>query len=164
MGTIDTSFPKGQALADWLFNVGASMTAGQLSIADGRENVQAVNAMLARQMDHHSERLAEEVGAAGATPSSNTYRSTLRSGSPRPRNVVARFSATCTCPSGATGQQSARIHLGRDRQRLPRAAVPKGCQVRELTAQEKAIEFLLFDLTSCVQSDAKTPEPPPLHY
>jgi hypothetical protein len=63
----------------------------------------------------------------------------------------AVFSDLHVSTSGATGKDS------------PGLPFPTGCQVRDLTAQEKAIEFLLFDLTSCVQSDDKVPEPPPLH-
>ena len=37
---------------------------------------------------------------------------------------------------------------------------PDYCQKRDLTAQEKAVEFMLFDLSSCVQNDNKKPEPP----
>jgi hypothetical protein len=42
--TIDRSFPKGQAYADWLVNVGASTTLGQMSINEPRHN--ALSAVL----------------------------------------------------------------------------------------------------------------------
>ena len=62
-------------------------------------------------------------------------------------------------------QRSARVHIGRrPAKTTPGQPFPKGCQVRDLTAQEKAVEFLLFDLTSCVQPDDKIPEPPPINY
>lgn len=37
---------------------------------------------------------------------------------------------------------------------------PTMCAERDLSAQEKALEFLLFDLTSCVSSDKALPPPP----
>ena len=116
VGTIDTSFPKGQALAEWLFNVGASMTAGQLSIADGRENVQAVNATLARQWITIPSATAGRERLAAATHPIVEYLS---------------FNAPVGVPEA---QQCGRavfsdLHVstsGDNRQRHPRAAVPDG--------------------------------------
>jgi hypothetical protein len=37
---------------------------------------------------------------------------------------------------------------------------PTGCRTTGLTAQEKVLIFLLFDLTACVISDNDPPVPP----
>ena len=39
---------------------------------------------------------------------------------------------------------------------------PTGCAspIPKLTAQEKALEFMIFDLSSCVQKETATPTPP----
>jgi hypothetical protein len=44
---------------------------------------------------------------------------------------------------------------------MPGQPFPTSCEQRDLTAQEKAVEFLLFDLSSCVQNDKAKPTPPP---
>jgi hypothetical protein len=39
--------------------------------------------------------------------------------------------------------------------------IPSGCSGAAMTAQQKALEFLFFDLSSCVQDNSKPPPPPP---
>jgi hypothetical protein len=38
--------------------------------------------------------------------------------------------------------------------------VPTGCAMHPLTPQEKALEFMLFDLSSCLVPPGQAPRPP----
>jgi len=42
----------------------------------------------------------------------------------------------------------------------PSKPFPTECKTNGMTPQAKALEFIFFDLSSCVQNDDKTPEPP----
>src|ERR1019366_108987 len=48
-GSVNTSFPKGEALKEWLVNVGASTTPGELPIKDSKHNLDATNPAEAEQ-------------------------------------------------------------------------------------------------------------------
>jgi hypothetical protein len=147
LGTIDTSFPKGQALADWLVNVGASTTPGQLSISAGRDNVQMVDPTLARQwITVNVPAGGRAGGGGGATTAHNAIE-------------YLSYNAPLMVPDA---QQCGRavfndLHVSSTGMDMPGAAFPSGCEERDLTAQEKAVEFLLFDLASCVQNDEVKP-------
>jgi hypothetical protein len=130
---IDTSFPKGEAMADWLVNVQASTTKGQLPIQEGKHTVESVDPMLSRQWLH------------SATPLGVQY-------------------FTFNTPAGAAaGMECGRlvftdIHVSA--QDVAGRPYPSGCVSTDLLPQEKALEFMLFDLSSCIQPDATPPAPP----
>jgi hypothetical protein len=132
---IDTSFPKGAALADWLVNVQASSTKGQLSIVDGQHTVTGVNATTSRRWIHSAQ-----------VPS-------------QPATAVQYF--TFNAPVGSPANQECGrvvftdIHVSALDMAGP--PFPTGCVTQDLSPQEKALEFMLFDLSSCVQPDDQAP-------
>ena len=138
MGTVDVSFPKGQAFRDWLVNVGASATPGQLPIKDSKHNLDAVNLAEAQQW--------------------------ITMPNPNANNQTAVQYTTFNTPVGQpAGAQCGRVvysdlHVSSGDQ--PGNPFPSGCVTTELSPQEKALEFMLFDLSSCVQTDGKPPQPP----
>jgi len=140
-GTINTSFPKGAALADWLVNVGASTTSGQLEIQAPRDNAQSVNDTLA------TEWISVQNDLYPQSPSTVEY---------------LTFNAPLAVPDD---QQCGRVvftdlHVSSTGADAPGKPFPTGCEERDLSPQEKAVEFMLFDLSSCVTDDHKPPMPP----
>jgi hypothetical protein len=141
LGAIDMSFPKGAALADWLVNVNASTTLGQMEIIQPRDNVQAVDPMLARSW------ISVQNSNYPAAPSAVQYLS---------------FNAPLSVPEAMTCGRAVftDLHVSATGDDTPGAPFPMGCEARELSSQEKAVSFMLFDLSACIQDDADPPRPP----
>jgi hypothetical protein len=113
--------------------VQASVIKGKLTIEEGKHTVQSVDPMLSRQWLH----------------------------STQPEGVQY---LTFNTPAGAAaGKECGRlvftdIHVSA--QDIAGRPYPSGCVSTELLPQEKALEFMLFDLSSCVQPDTVPPAPP----
>lgn len=130
--TIDQSFPKGQALAQWLLNVGATPTLGSIDLHETYHVVDGVNAPTTRWLYSTSP-------ATVQTLSFNTPVG-LPADQQCGRAVYSNFHIANGSASGT---------------------FPQECSSAPLTAQEKVLEFMLFDLASCVQDDTLDPIPPP---
>jgi hypothetical protein len=132
---ISTAFPKAMAMKDWL-NAQNALTSGKLPIFDARHNVDVVNA-----------------GGLNWISLVNTNAS----------NVPAVQYMSFNTPVGAADDAVcgrvvfSNLHVGAGMQGgvsdSPQAPFPDGCQTTDLSAQQKALEFMLFDLSSCVQKD-----------
>jgi hypothetical protein len=134
-GFVDTSFPKGQAMAEWLERVGASTSFGEIAISEPRQDVSSV---------HH--------------PPSQGWINSIYPAS------AQHF--TFDTPVGADeAQQCGKVvfsdfHVVSDE--TVGDVFPIDCVDGPLSAQEKVLEFMFFDLASCVQNDGARPKPPPL--
>ncbi len=131
---IDTSFPKGKDFADWLAFVGASPDGpGTINLFDVKHPAMAT------------------------LPPAQPWISDATG--------VPYFSFN-TPLAAAPEQQCGRlvhtgIHVGVEQLTGDKEApFPSGCKSAPLTAQEKALEFLLFDLSSCVMTTSEPPRPP----
>ncbi len=133
-GTIDAGFPKGQALADWMVNVGGSQVAGAVALNEGQHTIDAVDPMLATRW--------------------------IYTEPPLPASVQhLSFNAPVDAPPA---QQCGRvvdsdIHVSSGD--TPGAPFPGGCTTQGLSPQEKVLAFMFFELSACLIPDDQDPVP-----
>jgi hypothetical protein len=137
---IDMSFPKGQALADWLVNVGSMAPKGKLVIRAAQHTVDAVNAAVGQRWIYST------------APNSVQYLTANTPMNVPEDNQCGRIVLSDIHVSN-TGQNPSDTSASN-------IAYPDGCRTTDLSDQEKALEFMLFDLSSCVRRDDKPPIPP----
>jgi hypothetical protein len=131
---IDQTFPKGAALAEWLQNIGATTDLGSIALHETFHVVDAVNPPTTRWLYSTSP-------ATVQTLSFNTP-------------VGVEVEKQC----GRAVYSNFHIANGYTNSGTP---FPTECNANPMTPQEKVLEFLLFDLASCVQDDKEEPQPPP---
>ena len=140
MGTLDTSFPKGMAFSQWLGNVTMPPVNGSFEITDPRNDLDALNPMTMaaqRWMYHAGDN--KVLHATFNTPLKPTLDDM---GQPNycGRVVFSDFHVSAN-------------------EAMAGGTFPGACASGALTTQEKALAFMLFDLSSCVQSDQTNPIP-----
>jgi hypothetical protein len=145
---IDTAIPKGQAFADWYKNnnskltVGGGETKGYIGLTDIREDMGKLDPTL--------------VTAGTATPWLYAHGS-----STFPSNYDAYyFSFNTPVSTNPTGQCGRAIYSDVHLAEAPNGAFPSYCQnpaSSDHAPNELALEFLFFDLASCVQNDTQPP-------
>jgi hypothetical protein len=137
--SVDASFPKGRAFSEWLLKVGASTTPGQLALRDVEHTVDAVNPTVARRWIHGTDMEA------------------LQAGSSRLPDMVQYFSFTTPVGAAECGRMVfSDVHVSFGGGDDAAAPFPERCDASpdsELSAQEKALEFMIFDLSSCIQKE-----------
>jgi hypothetical protein len=131
--TVDTSFPKGMALEDWLVNVGASAVPGKLPINQARNDVSMATAMTSQRWIYDD------------SPLSVQY---------------LTFNAPVAVPDDQKCGRVVFSDLHVASGDMPGTLFPAGCVTKDLSPQEKALEFMLFDLSSCILTDSMPPAPP----
>ena len=140
-------FAKGQALAAWLANVGA-LENGKLPIEDAKHNADV-------GADHTPSQpwivADQDAEAPGATQyfSFNT-----------PTDALVNTADTVGMYCGRVVFSD--LHVGAASNDDKGRPVPTGCSNGALSPQEAALEFMLFDLSSCIIPDEVPPEPPPV--
>jgi hypothetical protein len=130
--TVDQSFPKGMSFAKWLTNVGASTTLGSI----------------------HLDKIADSVDTVNNPPSTQWI-----SGGGNVQYMS--FNAPTTAPAASQCGRAvfSDLHVSGSGSK----SFPTDCSFESdgtLTPQQKALEFLFFDLSSCVESNGVAPTPP----
>jgi hypothetical protein len=131
-GVIDQTFPKGKAFAEWLQLVKASSAPGEIQIIAPRRDVDAVVAP------------AQSWITTAAPPTVQHYTFNTPLSAPREKQCGR------TLYSDFHVNDIGELSL----------TFPAECKDEPLTAQEKVLEFMLFDLTSCIRPDETPPQPP----
>ena len=138
------AFPKGVAMKAWLQNPPDELNAqGLMTIDAARHNA--------------------NVGVTN-TPSAPWISAT--SGSPGATMYLSFNTPFGVDPTMQCGRVVySDLHVGAvpagTQQDDPTQPIPQECANRDLSPQERALEFMLFDLSSCVTPDGSTPQPPP---
>ena len=152
-GVVNTSFSDGHAMQDWLANVGALSDSGvdaAVPIGDAGDVV-----IPEGELPIYQSRFSASVGP------SNTYSQAWISVDPTtaPGTDVAQyptiyfsFNTPVTAAAGAYCGRAvfSDLHVGGAPTTNDMPPPPTGCSNTELSAQEKALEFMLFDLSSCL--------------
>jgi hypothetical protein len=137
--TVDTSFPKGKALADWLASVEPGTPYGKVTTDYTYDNV------------HEVDTKHVQVWASSGTPFEAVP-------------VHPRF-LTINTPVGKPAEQQCgkAVHLDAHINATDRVdeTFPAGCK-SPLKQGEKAFAFFFFDLASRIQREDEPPKPPPI--
>lgn len=134
---VDTSFPKGMAFADWLVAVGASTTPGQVGLNDTKSDVGQVNTPSQRWI----------TDSAQASTKYLTF------------NTPVGVAPALQCGKAVFGDMHISVSGGGSSPSVVDDSFPAGCNTT-LSPQEKALAFLLYDLSSCIQPEGAPPVPP----
>jgi hypothetical protein len=135
---IDVSFPKGNSFADWLVNVDATPTRGKLDVLAAQNSAQRAIAPMSQQWVYTA---------------NNVQYMTINTPVEEAENedaLCGRLVHTDLHVTAGAGTDSSDENT----------PFPGGCTTEDLSPQEKALEFILFDLGSCVQKEDREPEPP----
>lgn len=122
---VDTSFPKGVAFSDWLVSVNASSTPGKIQLTD-------------------------------VTNSLSNVRAPAQSWIMKGENAVRYFSFNAPTDKPEAEQCGRAVYSDLHLMGISAGgqSFPAGCPAPGgLSAQQKALEFMFFDLAGCVQGD-----------
>jgi len=141
-------FPKGAAFAEWLLNVGASTALGVLDIYSAKTSVQSLSPNRSQPWIYRDDEPKGDFYFTIGTPVA------VKDDDPPPE-ACGRVVFTDLHVSKSGGGDA----MDFSDQDTP---FPEGCTNSVLTPQEKALEFMLFDLSSCVQQETSVPMIPPI--
>jgi hypothetical protein len=150
--TTNTSFPKGQSFSTWLGNVGALNSDGTLGVHQSRQDVGPVVGSLATRWLSGTNNFTYADG--GVPPSPYTPDAT--------QHLTFNTPVGPAPTDGGVGDQCGRVvfsdfHVTTTALNDTNGIFPTSCKPGAFTPQEKALVFMLFDVSSCIQNDQKPP-------
>ena len=119
------------AFADWMVNVGASTQRGVFQIQNAKRTVQTINASLTQRWVYY------QPNPMTTSPQYFLFNAPVGAA---PDQQCGRMVFSDIHVTGATGGDTSK----------PDKPFPTGCTTTMLTAQEKALIFMLFDLSNCL--------------
>ncbi len=150
---LDTSFPKGVVFHDWLNSVGAA-TGNTIALTNVAPSVSTVNAPTTRW-----------IYDPNSNPNQTKYLSFLTpvGGIPgaKPDGGAGDAAPETNTPQYCGKAVFTDLHTSTNGLLSTVSSIPSGCSGAALNAQQKALEFLFFDLSACVAPDTAPPPPPP---
>jgi hypothetical protein len=138
-----SAFPRGQAMAQWLMNVNA-LTNGELPIQQARHNADVGVANTPSVPWIVADRNARPAGATEYF----SFDTPLGAAATEQCGRVVYSDLHVGAASGDYGQDPTNPMLMT--QQISMGTVPSGCANNALSPQEKALEFMLFDLSGCI--------------
>ena len=137
---IDSSFPKGKAFADWLFFQNFTPTYGQITLTDTRYDMNAVTSEASRWIFNADSQLGPYATMYMTFNAPIAKPAAMQCG----RAVYSDVHLSGSSFGGTFPSECANADPGGSHK-----------------ANEEALEFLFFDLSSCVQDNTMPPPPPP---
>jgi hypothetical protein len=139
---VDMTFPKGQALAEWLVHVQGSTETGTVDLVDAQDTAESENPELAQRWIYTSADPTTVQYVSANTPLGVAAEDQCG------RIVYSNIHVTTGNSDLATAADD------------PGVAFPEGCMTTGLTPQEKVLAFMLFDLSACLIPDDEVPRAP----
>ena len=137
-----TTFPKGEALADWLVNVGASTEHGRIDLTGTQHTI-------VRESPEYAQRWI-----ATTSPETVQY---LSANTPLGAAPADQCGRVVLSDIHVTGSEDEGRDISDDE-----LAYPEGCVTSDLSPQEKVLAYMLFDISACIVPDDEPPSPPPV--
>jgi hypothetical protein len=139
---IDTSFPKGKAMADWMKFLDPAVNYGEIAADVVFDNL------------------------TGATaPAARVWGSSASTAGPKPHPRIVTVNTPAAAPADQQCGRAVHLdaHIGPQAPLgLPpefRRPLDKYCE-GDMTKNQQALAFLFFDLASCIQDDSRPVDPP----
>lgn len=136
---VNQSFPKGEKFAKWLKAIGASSTLGKIDLEDETSSVVSAN-----------DPALSWITGPGTVPKYFSFNTPLSNPDGTPTAVENQ------CGRAVFSD----LHMVKYQQAHPNSIQECAIGPGGLSDQQKALEFLFFDLSACVTDDKATPSPP----